>query len=90
MTEYSSGPFMKMSPSGLPGLLIVLFVVFTSCAFFGVEFLWVLLGLGVLGAGFAAVLRFVRSQKSKDVVLSLGLRIPQRNDSAEEVPKAGL
>lgn len=51
MTKYSPGPFMKMSPSGLPGLLVVLFVVFTSCAFFGVQFLWVLLGLGALGIG---------------------------------------
>ena len=47
---------MKMSPTGLPGLLVVLFVVFTTCAFFGVQFLWVLLGLGALGVGLAAVL----------------------------------
>ena len=44
---------MKMSPTGLPGLLVVLFVVFTTCAFFGVQFLWVLLGLGALGIGLA-------------------------------------
>ena len=57
MTEYSPGPYMKMSPTGLPGLLVVLFVVFTTCAFFGVQFLWVLLGLGALGIGLAVVLR---------------------------------
>ena len=46
MAERSSGPFMKMSPSGFPGLLIVLFVVLTSYEFFGDDFLWVLLGFG--------------------------------------------
>ena len=71
MTEYSPGPFMKMSPSGLPGLLVVLFVVFTSCAFFGMEFVWVLLGLGALGVGLAAALRFVHRRMPKDVGLSL-------------------
>ena len=62
---------MKMSPTGLPGLLVVLFVVFTTCVFFGVQFLWVLLGLGALGIGLAAVLRFVHSRMPKDVELSL-------------------
>ncbi len=71
MTQYSPGPYMKMSPTGLPGLLVVLFVVFTTCAFFGVQFLWVLLGLGALGIGLAAVLRFVHSRMPKDVELSL-------------------
>ena len=89
MTEYSPGPFMKMSPSGLPGLLIVLFVVFASCMFFGMEFFWIVLGLGVLGVGFAAVLRFVRSRKPKDVGLSLVPHGAEKNDSAEEVSEAG-
>jgi hypothetical protein len=71
MTQYSAGPYMKMSPTGLPGLLVVLFVVFTTCAFFGVDFLWVLLGLGALGVGLAAVLRSVYSRLPKDVDLSL-------------------
>ena len=71
MTEYSPGPYMKMSPTGLPGLLVVLFVVFTTCAFFGVQFLWVLLGLGALGIGLAAVLCFVHSRMPKDLGLSL-------------------
>jgi len=62
---------MKMSPTGLPGLLVVLFVVFTTCVFFGVQFLWVLLGLGALGIGLAAVLCFVHSQMPNDVGLSL-------------------
>ena len=62
---------MKMSPTGLPGLLVVLFVVFTTCAFFGVQFLWVLFGLGALGIGLATVLRFVHSRMPKDVGLSL-------------------
>ena len=53
---------MRMSPSGLPGLLVVLFVVFTSCAFFGMQFVWVLLGLGALGLGLAAVLRLVHER----------------------------
>ncbi|HEU0006809.1 MAG TPA: hypothetical protein VFS12_12535 [Terriglobia bacterium] len=74
MTEYSPGPYMKMSPTGLPGLLVVLFVVFTTCAFFGLDFLWVLLGLGVVGVGFAAVLGVVRSRKPKNVGLSLVLQ----------------
>ena len=34
MTQYSSGPFMKMSPSGAPGLLIVVGVVFGGLALF--------------------------------------------------------
>ena len=71
MAERSSGPFMKMSPAGFPGLLVVFFVVFTSCFFFGVEFLWVLLGLGVLGISFAGVLHFVHLWKSRDMRLSL-------------------
>ena len=71
MAEHSAGPFMKMSPAGFPGLLIVVFVVFTSCFFFGVEFLWVLLGLGVLGVCFAAMLHFVHLWKSADVELSV-------------------
>lgn len=71
MAEHSPGPFMKMSPSGFPGLLVVLFVVFTSCAFFGVQFLWVLLGLGALGIGLAALFCFVHSRRPKDVGLSL-------------------
>jgi hypothetical protein len=82
MTERSPSPFMKMSPSGFPGLLIVLFVVFTSCVFFGREFFWVLLGLGVLGVGVAAVLRLVRSRKSKDLGLSLVPHGAEKNDSA--------
>lgn len=89
MTEYSPGPFMKMSPSGLPGLLIVLFVVFTTCAFFGMEFLWVLLGLGALGVGLAAVLRFVHSRKPKDVGLSLVSHAAKKSESAEKVLEAG-
>ena len=72
MTQYSPGPYMKMSPTGLPGLLVVLFVVFTTCAFFGVQFLWVLLGLGALGIGLAAVLRLVHERFLKPV-LSLKL-----------------
>ncbi len=82
MTEYSPSPFMKMSPSGLPGLLVVLFVVFTSCAFFGMEFVWVLLGLGALGIGLAAVLCFVRSRMPKDVVLSLVSHDAKKSSSA--------
>lgn len=64
---------MKMSPSGFPGLLVVLFVVFASCAFFGVQFLWVLLGLGSVGIGLAAVFSFVHSRMPKNVGLSLVL-----------------
>ena len=88
MTEHSPGPFMKMSPSGFPGLLIVLFVVFTSCVFFGKEFIWVLLGLGVLGVGVAAVLRLVRSWKSKDMGLSLVPHGTEKNDSADGISEA--
>ena len=84
MAEHSLGPFMKMSPSGFPGLLIVLFVVFTSCAFFGVEFLWVLLGLGVLGVGFAAVLRLVHSLKPKELGLSLMSHGAERQRSSKK------
>jgi hypothetical protein len=80
---------MRMSPSGLPGLLVVLFVVFASCMFFGIEFFWVLVGLGFLGVGFAAILRFVRSRKSKDVVLSLVPHGAEQNDSAEQVSEVG-
>jgi hypothetical protein len=80
---------MKMSPSGFPGLLVVLFVVFTSCAFFGMEFLWVLLGLGALGVGFAAVLRFVRSRRPKNMGLSLVSHGAKKSDPAEEVLEAG-
>ena len=65
MTQYSPGPYMKMSPTGLPGLLVVLFVVFTTCAFFGVQFLWVLLGLGALGLGLAVVLCLVHERVLK-------------------------
>ena len=82
MTEYSPGPYMKMSPTGLPGLLVVLFVVFTTCAFFGVQFLWVLLGLGAVGIGLAAVLSFVHSRMPNDVVLSLVSHTAKKNDSA--------
>jgi hypothetical protein len=62
---------MKMSPTGLPGLLIVLFVVFTTCAFFGVQFLWVLLGLGALGISLAVALHFVHSRKPGEAGISL-------------------
>jgi hypothetical protein len=62
---------MKMSPTGLPGLLVVLFVVFTSCVFFGMQFVWVLLGLGALGIGLAAGLSFVHSRMPEGVDLSL-------------------
>ena len=81
MTEYSPSPFMKMSPSGLPGLLVVLFVVFTSCAFFGVQFLWVLLGLGALGIGLAAVLCYVHSRMPKVVGLSLVSHDAKKSDA---------
>jgi hypothetical protein len=57
--------------------------------FFGREFFWVLMGLGVLGVGFAAILRFVRSRKSKDVVLSLVPHGVEKNDSAEQVSEVG-
>ena len=67
MTEYSPGPYMRMSPTGLPGLLVVLFVVFTSCVFFGMQFVWVLLGLGALGVGLATVLHLVHSRRPVDV-----------------------
>ena len=59
---------MKMSPTGLPGLLVVLFVVFTTCAFFGVQFLWVLLGLGALGISLAAGLRLVHERFLRPVL----------------------
>jgi len=72
---------MKMSPTGLPGLLVVLFVVFTTCAFFGVQFLWVLLGLGALGVGLAAVLCFVHSRMPKGVGLSLVSHTAKKKDS---------
>jgi hypothetical protein len=81
MTEYSPGPYMKMSPTGLPGLLVVLFVVFTTCAFFGVQFLWVLLGLGALGVGLAAVLSFVHSRMPEGVGLSLVSHTAKKRDS---------
>ena len=80
MTQYSPGPYMKMSPTGLPGLLVVLFVVFTTCAFFGVQFLWVLLGLGALGIGLAVVLRLVHERFLK-AVLSLK---PDRGSAKEK------
>ena len=82
MTEYSPGPYMKMSPTGLPGLLVVLFVLFTTCAFFGVKFLWVLLGLGAVGIGLAAVLSFVHSRLPNHEVLSLVSHTAKKNDSA--------
>ena len=72
---------MKMSPTGLPGLLVVLFVVFTTCAFFGVQFLWVLLGLGALGIGLAAVLCFVHSRMPEAVGLSLVSHGAKKRDS---------
>ena len=75
---------MKMSPTGLPGLLVVLFVVFTTCAFFGVQFLWVLLGLGALGIGLAAVLCFVHSRMPEDVGLSLVSHGAKKSDLCEE------
>ena len=84
MTEYSPGPFMKMSPSGFPGLLVVLFVVFTSCEFFGIQFLWVLLGLGAVGVALAAVLCFVHSRKPKDVGLSLVSHGAERRRSSRK------
>ena len=89
MTEYSPGPFMKMSPSGLPGLLVVVFVVFTSCVFFGVQFLWVLLGLGALGIGLATVLRFVHSRKPKDMGLSLVSHGVESRRSSKKVEPPG-
>ena len=81
MTEYSPSPYMEMSPTGLPGLLVVLFVIFTTCAFFGMQFVWVLLGLGAVGVGLAAVLSFVRMPKG--VALSMvshgaGRRSPKK------------
>jgi hypothetical protein len=88
VTEHSPGPFMKMSPAGFPGLLIALFVVFASCVFFGMEFIWVLLGLGALGVGVAAVLRLVRSWKSKDLGLSLVPHGTEKNDSPDASSEA--
>jgi hypothetical protein len=73
---------MKMSPTGLPGLLVVLFVVFTTCVFFGVQFLWVLLGLGALGIGLAAVLSFVHSRMPEGEGLSLVSHTARKSDSA--------
>jgi len=73
---------MKMSPTGLPGLLVVLFVVFTTCVFFGVQFLWVLLGLGALGIGLAAGLSFVHSRMPEGVGLSLVSHAARKSDSA--------
>ena len=80
---------MKMSPTGLPGLLVVLFVVFTTCAFFGVQFLWVLLALGALGIGLAAVLCFVHSRMPKDVGLSLVSHVAKKSDCAGKVLETG-
>lgn len=62
---------MKMSPSGFPGLLIVLFVLFASCVEFGWGFLWVLFGLGSLGFGFAAALRLIGLWKPNDVHITI-------------------
>jgi hypothetical protein len=82
MAEYSLGPFMRMSPAGLPGLLVVLFVVFTTCVFFGVQFLWVLVGLGALGIGLAAGFRFFHSRMPIKVGISLVSHSAKKSDSA--------
>jgi len=81
MAERSSGPFMKMSPSGFPGLLIVLFVVLTSYQFFGDDFLWVLLGLATLGGVLSVVFHFLHSRKREDAGLSLLSHATKKSDS---------
>ena len=85
---------MKMSPTGLPGLLVVLFVVFTTCVFFGVQFLWVLFGLGALGIGLAAVLSFVHSRMPKDTwtchwchTVPIDDQVPGNESNRQEMPR---
>lgn len=93
MTEYSAGPYMKMSPTGLPGLFVVFFVVFTTCAFFGMQFVWVLLGLGAVGVGLAVVLRSAHLRLPKDVGLSLvshgadGRQSSKNESNRQEMPQ---
>ena len=85
MAEHSPGPFMKMSPSGFPGLLIVLFVLFASCVEFGVGFLWVLFGLGFLGCGFAAALRLIGLLKPNNVqITTLAKPVARKLGSQQE------
>ena len=84
MTEHSTGPFMKMSPSGFPGLLIVLFVLFASCVEFGVGFLWVLFGLGFLGCGFAVARRLISLWKPNNVHITLQAKPAARKPGSQQ------
>ncbi len=67
MPEYSPGPFMRMSPTGLPGLLIAIAVVAGVASLFRPEAV-ILVGGGILVAGvlFAFVLRRFHSRSSSE------------------------
>jgi len=65
MPDYSPGPLMRMSPSGLPGLLIAIVVVAGVASLFQPATA-IAVGAGILVAGviLALVLRRLRSRPS--------------------------
>jgi membrane protein implicated in regulation of membrane protease activity len=67
MSEYLPGPFMKMSPAGLVGFLIVLVVCFGFATLFGLQ--WSVVGLALMAIVallFAVVLRSWRARHVGD------------------------
>lgn len=66
-------PYSKMKPSGLPGLLVVIFVLFAFASLFTPEdFTYLVLGIGGAALVLAIILRVVFShQAEKDQRMSV-------------------
>jgi hypothetical protein len=87
LTEYSPGPFHRMSPTGLPGLLVVLVVCVVTASLFPLPA--VIIGVSVvLGAGVLAAIvlhaRVNRTHPKRKAMDLSGPEDPNRDRPAED------
>jgi hypothetical protein len=71
--EYSPGPYRRMTPAGIPGILAVVLVVFGAVGLFGLPGFLVLFAPAVISLALAVVLQRWHAQHPTDsTVLHLG------------------
>ena len=73
--EYSPGPYRRMTPAGIPGILAVLLVVFGSVGLLGLPGFLGLFAIAVVSLGFAVGIQKWRARNPTD---SKVLHLPSR------------
>lgn len=64
--EYSPGPYRRMTPAGIPGILTVLLVVSGTVGLFGLPGFVALLAIAVVSLVFAVVIQKWHAQHPTD------------------------